>query len=128
MILSQYTQQYFREIVSKVATCAGEQSSKTPYIRHWKKLVLLVKKCHPHSSHTEILRVAQALPLTKELATPVLITDILNPHGYGYANMNTDPAFWTRIQRTIEEVERASGLMVTGRDIKRRKETFFIDK
>jgi hypothetical protein len=74
------------------------------------------------------LRVAQALPLTKELATPVLITNILNYHGYGHANMNTDPAFWTRIQRTIEEVERASGLMVTGRDIKRRKQTFFIDK
>jgi hypothetical protein len=189
MILSQSTQQYFREIVSKVATGTGEQSSKTPYWIHddlilsryeciravWtgrdtisnaccqfgvtrslyyelenkfiehgvlglfsfscgvrqhkalEKLVLLVKKCHPHSSHTEILRVAQALPLTKELATPELITDILNSHGYGHASMNTNPVFWGRIQRTIEEVERASSTMIPGRDMKRRKQTFLVD-
>ena len=189
MIFSQSAQQYFREMVSKVAAGAGEKFSKTPYwiendliinnyeciravwtrrstisnacsqfsvarssyyelenkfIKHGvlglfsysngvkqhkdiEKLVLLVKKCHPRSSHTEILRVAEALPLTEKVATLELISNILNSHGYGHANMNTDPSFWGRIQRSIKEVDRASKSMISGRDKKNRKETFFVD-
>lgn len=92
------------------------------------RLVVMVKKCRPASNQTAILRMAEALPLTKTVATPSIITSILNSHGVGHGRMGTDEVFWARVQRSIEEAERASKLPITGRDKKRRKETFFIDK
>ncbi|MBC8553589.1 MAG: transposase [Candidatus Brocadiales bacterium] len=91
------------------------------------RLVLMVRRSRPTANHTAILRVAEALPLTKENASLSIIASILDSHGYGHGRMSTDEVFWARIQRSIEAMLRASKLIIPGRDKKHRKETFFVD-
>ena len=88
-------------------------------------LVLLIKECRPSLSHVAILRIAQAVPLTKDIAGIDLISDILTSYGYGQSNLSTDRIFWGRIQRTLSLLQNQLKTSVKGRKISQRKDSFF---
>lgn len=91
------------------------------------QLILIVKKCRPSVSQIALLRIAQAIPITKEVVDPQTISRILTSHGWGYARMETDRDFWSRIQRSLLELE----MLLKRRPLERRrasrKESFFVD-
>lgn len=91
------------------------------------ELAMLVKKCKPNISHTAVLRIAEALPLTQKQANPEMISKILASYGYGQSNLKNDREFWGRIQRSLAELNRLVANPINGRDKKYRKESFFID-
>ena len=91
------------------------------------QLVLIVKNCRPTVSQLAVLRVAQAVPVTRVVADSKVISRILNSHGYGYSRLETDQDFFARIQRSLEELSGAAEQLVEGRKRDRRRETFFVD-
>jgi hypothetical protein len=91
------------------------------------QLTLIVKECHPSVSQIAVLRVAQAVPVTQQVADSQMISKILNCHGYGYAAMQSDREFWARIQRSLSELE---GVLKTPGPPRRRNtrtDSFFSD-
>lgn len=92
------------------------------------ELVLIANKGRPSLSYTAIHRIAQAVPLTRNLSTPELVSSILQSHGYGISNMKSDIAFWGRIQRTLHRWETLRRSPQGKRDTHHRKATFFIDQ
>jgi len=88
-------------------------------------LTLLAKKARPSLSYTAIYRIAQSIPVTKNIDNPKLISKILHSHGYGLSNMETDIIFWERIQRTLKNLSKMKESKIEGRNIKQRKKTFF---
>ena len=91
------------------------------------QLVLIVKSCRPTVSQIAVLRVAQAVPVTKAIADSKIISRILSSHGYGYSRLETDRDFFERIQRSLEELKVIRGKPVEGRKRDKRGETFFVD-
>ena len=79
---------------------------KTQQFIDLEHLVLMVKKARPSLSYTAIFRIAESISLTKDIASPALVSSILNSHGYGLSNMKNDIIFWERIQRTLKTWER----------------------
>jgi len=91
------------------------------------RLVLLVKEARPSLSRQDILRIAEALPLTKNEADIDDISQILSSYGLGTGSQTTDQVFWRRVQRTLKEIDRLKTEPIMIRDKKRRKEFFFQD-
>lgn len=92
------------------------------------QLCLLAKTGRPSLSYTAIHRLAQAVPITKDVSTPKLVSAILQSHGYGISDMKDDAIFWGRIQRTLDLWSILAKTPITGRDAKRRKATLFVDQ
>ncbi len=92
------------------------------------QLSLLVKKSRSSLSYTAIHRITQAVPITRKLSTPKLVSKILQSHGYGISNMKDDFDFWGRIQRTLNLWSILLKTSISGHDKKNRKDTFFIDQ
>ena len=91
------------------------------------QLLLIVRKCRPSVSQTALLRIAQAVPVTREAADAETISRILNSHGYGYSSLQTDPDFWARVQRSLVELTGLTEKPVGQRARERRRESFFVD-
>ena len=90
-------------------------------------LILLIKECRPHLTRTGILRICEAIPLTSSFAQPETVSTILYSHGYGQANLSGDHEFWGRIQRSILELLRILETPIGPRDVKHRRDNFYID-
>ena len=91
------------------------------------QLTLIVKECHPSVSQIAVLRVAQAVPVTQEVADSQLISKILISHGYGYAAMQSDREFWARIQRSLSELQGVLKSPGAPRKRNARTDSFFSD-
>ncbi len=92
------------------------------------QLCLLAKTGRPSLSYTAIHRLAQAVPITKDVSTPKLVSAILQSHGYGISDMKDDAIFWGRIQRTLDLWYILAKTPIKGRDAKKRKATLFVDQ
>ena len=91
------------------------------------RLILIVSNARPSLSQQAMLRVAEAVPLTREVADIELISQILASHGRSPSDQPGDRNFWDRIQRTLNELYRQKGGAIKGRNKKDRKKTFFHD-
>ena len=60
------------------------------------QLVLIVKKCRPNVSQIAILRVAQAVPVTRTATDFQMISAILNSHGYEYFRPSNRSRFFRK--------------------------------
>ncbi len=89
------------------------------------QLVLLIKKSRPHLSQTAIFRISQAVPQTSTTTSQALISAILESHGYHPSHLDSDVAFWARIQRTIDELQRLLQTPVMDRGQRRGADVFF---
>jgi transposase len=92
------------------------------------QLCLLAKTSRPSLSYTAIHRLAQAVPITKGVSTPKLVSTILQSHGYGISDMDDNAIFWGRIQRALDLWSILSRAPIKGRDAKKRKATLFVDR
>ncbi|ETR67702.1 MAG: hypothetical protein OMM_05000 [Candidatus Magnetoglobus multicellularis str. Araruama] len=90
------------------------------------QLVILIKKARPSLSYTSILRITQAVPLTREYTTLSLISSILQSYGYGLSSMKSDIDFWNNVQRRLKTWLRLSKKKIKGRDLSDRKGTFLL--
>lgn len=88
------------------------------------RLVVLVKSARPHAGSSAILTLAQALKLPG--ATVELIRRIQRSYGYGQRLDEKDIHFFAELQKILASVEHyRTGEAVSGRDIRRRANTFF---
>jgi transposase len=92
------------------------------------QLSLLIKKARPSLSYTSIHRIAQSVPITKDLSSTKLISKILQSHGYGISDMKDDFCFWGRIQRALDLWSSSLNKPIGKRDTRKRKATFLIDQ
>lgn len=92
------------------------------------ELILLAKKARPSLSYTSIYRIAQMIPLTKDIVTVKLIASVLQSHGYGISDMESDVSFLKKIQRKLRTWSGLSLTVTEGRDPGNRSKTFFSDK
>jgi len=93
------------------------------------QLVVMIKKSRPSVQNIAILRIAQAIPITKECADPDLISKVLNSHGLGYMSLPSDEEFFGRIQRILFQLNNLHLMNkpIKARKKKPRKDYFFID-
>jgi transposase len=92
------------------------------------RFILTVSNARPSLSQQALLRVAEAVPLTREVADIELISQILASHGRSTSDQPGDRDFWDRIQRTLNESYRLKSRAIEGRNKKHRKKTFFHDE
>lgn len=92
------------------------------------RLILIVSNARPSLSQQAMLRVAEAVPLTREVADLEYISQILASHGRSPSDQEADRDFWDRIQRTMNELSRLKDHAIEGRNKKQRKKTFFHDE
>ncbi len=85
------------------------------------------KQSRPSLSYTTIHRIADAIPITKSVSTPELVSNILQSHGYGISDMKSDIEFWGRIQRSLKRWSFLINNPQDKRDSKRRRATFYAD-
>lgn len=98
-----------------------------PFSEDLERLVIMVSKARPSLSQQAILRIAEAVPATKEAAGTEAVSQILASYGRSVANRPADNSFWSRIQRSHDQLKRLKQSSIKGRDRKKRKETFFND-
>jgi hypothetical protein len=91
------------------------------------RLVVMVSKARPCLSQQAILRVAEAVPATQAMANMETVAQILASYGRSVSNRPADIDFWSRIQRTLGQLDRLRQKELEGRDRKRRRRTFFQD-
>jgi len=99
-----------------------------PLSEDLERLVIMVSKARPTVSQQAILRIAEAVPLTKEHAEAEAISQILASYGRCVSNRPGDKAFWSRIQRGLDQLRRLNKMRIKGRNRKNRRKTFFNDK
>ena len=104
-----------------------QKIKSVPIPSHLEKLTMLVKEARPSLSRQDILRIAEALPLTKKVADIDDISQILSSNGMATGDQSNDQYFWGRIQRTIKELDRLKTKPTKGRDKQRRQKSFFKD-
>jgi len=92
------------------------------------RLILIVSNARASLSQQGMLRVTEAIPLTREVADIELISQILASHGRSISDQAVDRNFWDRIQRTLNELYRQKGRAIKGRNKKHRKKTFYQDE
>jgi len=92
------------------------------------QLSLLIKMGRPSLSYTAIHRFAQAMPITNNISTPKLVSKILQSHGHGISDLKDDVVFWGRLQRTLELWSALTKTPIKGRDLRDRKNTFYVDQ
>jgi hypothetical protein len=98
------------------------------FLPELERLVLIVSNARPSLSQQAILRVAEAVPITREAVDIELISQILASYGRSASDQPSDKHFWDRIQRTVKELSRLKLHAIEGRNKKERKKTFFHDK
>lgn len=91
------------------------------------RLILLVSEARPSLSQQAMLRMAEALPLTRQAANPYWISQILASYGRSPSDLPADQTFWDRIQRTLNQLGQLKTRPPRGRNRKQRKKTFFQD-
>ena len=91
------------------------------------RLVVMVSKARCCLSQQAIMRIAEAVPATQEAAGMEAISQILASYGRSVANRPADIEFWSRIQRTLNELNRLKQVSIKGRDKKKKGKTFFQD-
>ena len=94
---------------------------------HLEQLVLLVKQARPSLSNQAILRLAQAVPVTKDYAEEKLISQILQCHGLRVGDQPSDRQFWTHLQRCFENLTRAHAKSGSKRNIQQRHDNYWKD-
>ncbi len=92
------------------------------------RLVIMVSKARSSLSQQAILRIAQVVTVTQEDADIDAVSQILNSYGRSIKNRPADVPFWSRIQRTLNQLSRLKKRIIKGRDKKHRKATFFVDE
>ena len=98
-----------------------------PISEDLERLVVMVSKARPSLSHQSIMRIAQAVPATQDGADLESVSKILASYGRSVSNRPTDIEFWSRIQRTLNQLNRLKHGSLKGRDPKNRSRTFFRD-
>lgn len=91
------------------------------------RLVIMISKARPFLSQQSILRVAEAVPVTNAAANIESVSQILASYGRSVSHRPADIAFWSRIQRTLSQLNRIKQASIKGRDKKARGTTFFRD-
>ena len=99
-----------------------------PLSEDLERLVMMVSNARPSLSQQAILRIAEAVPLTKEAADMEAVSQILASYGRGVSSRHVDKAFWSRIQRSLDQLKRLKKTRIKGRNRKSRGKTFFNDK
>ena len=98
-----------------------------PYSPVLERLIVMVCKARPSLSQQAMLRIAQALVLTRDEADMEAVSQILASYGRCTSDRSTDGKFWFRIQRTFNQLSQLSKRPIQGRNKKQRKKTFFQD-
>ncbi len=98
-----------------------------PISEDLERLVIMVSKARPKLSQQSIMRIAEAVPVTKDAANIEAVSQILASHGRSMSNRPADIEFWSRIQRTLSQLNRIKMSSIKGRDKKARGITFFHD-
>jgi len=98
-----------------------------PFSEDLERLVIMISKARPSLSQQAILRIAEAVPATKESAGTEAVSQILASYGRAVSNRPADEAFWSRIQRSHDQLKRLKETPMKGRDRKKRNKTFFND-
>ena len=98
-----------------------------PFSEDLERLVIMASKARPSLSQQAILRIAEAVPATKEAAGTEAVSQILASYGRAVSNRPADEAFWSRIQRSHDQLKRLKETPMKGRDRKKRNKTFFND-
>ena len=98
-----------------------------PFSEALERLVIMVSKARPSLAQQAIMRIAEAVPITRETASTEAVSQILASYGRSVSNRPADNAFWSRIQRSHDQLKRLKQTWIKGRDRKKRKKTFFND-
>lgn len=91
------------------------------------RLVIMVSKARPSLPQQSIMRIAEAVPATHDEASMEAVSQILASYGRSVSNRPADMEFWSRIQRTLNELERLKQGSIKGRDKSKRSKAFFHD-
>jgi len=98
-----------------------------PISEELERLVIMVSKALPSVNQQAILRIAEAVPVTEQEADTESASEILASYGRSVSNRPGDSEFWSRIQRTLNQLNRLKQAFIKGRNKRRRRETFFHD-
>ena len=101
---------------------------QVPCSQELERLILIVNNARPSLSQQAMLRVAEAVPATLQVADIECISQILSSYGRSASDQGADRIFWDRIQRTLRELCRLKERAIRGRDKRKRRKTFFHDK
>lgn len=123
---SQYYEKEDRFVQYGIAGLFPEVRS-LPISETLERLVIMVSKARSRLSQQSIMRIAEAVPATHQAADVDAVSQILTSHGRSISNQIADIEFWSRIQRTINQLNRLKMRPLKGRDKKRRGKTFFCD-
>jgi hypothetical protein len=91
------------------------------------RLIVMVCKARPSLSQQAMLRIAQALDLTRDEADMEAVSQILASYGRCISDRPEDSKFWFRIQRTLNQLSQLNKRVMKGRSQKQRRKTFFHD-
>lgn len=92
------------------------------------RLIIMISKARPALSQQAVLRIAEAVPLTKEEVDIEGVSQILASYGRSTSDRLSDRNFWSRIQRTLNQLCKIKEHPIQGRNKKLRKMTFFQDE
>lgn len=98
-----------------------------PFSKDLERLVIMVSKARPSLAQQSIMRIAEVVPATQDAAGMEAVSQILASYGRSVSNRPADIEFWSRIQRTLGELNRLKQGSIKGRDKKKRSRTFFRD-
>ncbi|MBW2450707.1 MAG: transposase [Deltaproteobacteria bacterium] len=123
---SQYYQKEDRFVSHGLAGLFPEVKTLA-YSAELERLIVMVSKARPSLSQQAMLRVAQAVPITCQVADIESVSQILASYGRSASDQPADLTFWSRIQRSLNQLCRLKQGLIRGRDKKQRKKTFFQD-
>ena len=92
------------------------------------RLIVMVSKARPSISQQAMLRIAEALPLTRDEADIEGVSQILASYGRSTSDRPSDSNFWFRIQRTLNQLILLKKVPIKGRKKNQRRKSFFLDK
>ncbi len=92
------------------------------------RLVLLAKQARPSLGVQALLRVAEAVPLTRSEAEVDIISQVLKSHGLNPSAQASDAEFFGRLQRILDHLKRLKQKRLRGRDPSARPKSFFVDE
>lgn len=74
--------------------------------KYLERLVIMVDKARSCLAQQAILRIAEAVPATRAVADMEMVSQILASYGRSVSNRPADIDFWSRIQRTLSQLDR----------------------
>jgi hypothetical protein len=89
------------------------------------RLIVMVCKARPSLSQQAMLRIAQALDLTRDEADMEGVSQILASYGRSISDRPEDSKFWFRIQRTLNQLLQLNKRPIKGRTQKQRRKDLF---